>query len=230
MASRDRRDPTAVSRRSAPGSFARERDHYGSNWSMDPFAQFRRLSDQMERWFEGMTGARQGERSSSAITGTGFWAPEMETFLRDDQFVVRIDVPGLNKDEVNVEVTDDTLVIHGERQNSHEEERDGYYRSERTYGRFYREVALPEGALPESAQANYKDGVLEITVTAPPREVSKPRRVEVGGVTSRPDTERASGSGGDQPRGERASGQRAHSSPTSERVKANERNVPISGE
>jgi HSP20 family protein len=184
----------------------------------------------MERWFESATGPRSAARSSSDLTG-GFWAPELESFLRDDKFVVRLDVPGLNKDEVNVEVTDDTLVIHGERQNAHEEERDGYYRSERTYGRFYREVPLPEGALPETAQANYRDGVLEITVTAPPREVSRPRRVEIGGAASASGAGDSPGRSSEKSGNERSTGRATHpNSPTSERVMANERNVPVRGE
>lgn len=159
------------------------RDPYGSSGNWDPFSQFRRLSEQMDRWFDTMGVGRLGNRAPGmpdAAWGAAMWAPELETFLRDDQFVIRMDLPGLNKDEVNVEVTDDAVVIHGERQSTHEEDREGYYRTERSYGRFYREVPLPEGAEPETAKANYRDGVLEINVKAPPRQVNRPRRVEIG--------------------------------------------------
>jgi HSP20 family protein len=144
---------------------------------MDPVSQFRRLSEQMDRWFDAFGVGRTGDRSQG---GMNMWAPEMETFLRDDKFVIRVDLPGMTKDEVNVEVTDDSVVIHGERQQVHEENRDGFYRSERNYGRFYREVALPDGAQPDSAQANYRDGVLEVSLTVPPRELHRPRRIEIG--------------------------------------------------
>jgi HSP20 family protein len=183
MAYRDRKDTAGMPRRT-PGSPASPwRDPYGppsGGWTTDPVSQFRRLSDQMDRWFDAF-GMGRGDRAQSAGV-MNMWAPEMETFLRDDRFVVRVDLPGLTKDEVNVEVTDDSVVIHGERQQVHEEQRDGYYRSERNYGRFYREVPLPEGAQPDSAQANYRDGVLEVTMTVPPRELHRPRRIEIGGA------------------------------------------------
>ena len=188
MATRDRRDLQGMNRRTSGSSSAAPRDPYSSsgNW-LDPISQFRRLTEQMDRWFDTAGMGRTNNRMSGPNENQwamGMWAPELETFLRDDQFVVRMDLPGLNKDEVNVEVTDDSIVIHGERQQTHEEDRDGYYRSERNYGRFYREVQLPEGAQPESAKANYRDGVLEVSVTAPPRQVNRPRRVEIGGAAT----------------------------------------------
>ena len=196
MGYRDRRDASGMSRRPSGSSPTSWRDQYGSpNWNIDPVSQFRRLSDQMDRWFDSFGMGRSGERSESM----NVWAPEMEAFLRDDQFVVRIDLPGLTKDEVNVEVTDDSLLIHGERQQTHEENRDGYYRSERTYGRFYREVPLPDGAQPESAKANYRDGVLEVSVTVPPREVHRPRKIEIGSNTTESQERAATPSSASQP-------------------------------
>jgi HSP20 family protein len=187
MATRDRRDMQGMSRGTSSSSPA-TRDSYGSpTYGLDPFSQFRRFADQMDRWFDTVGMGRTNNRMAGAnenAPGMNLWAPEMETFLRDDQFVIRMDLPGLSKEQVNVEITDDSIVIHGERQKVHEEDRDGYYRSERSYGRFYREVQLPEGAQPESAKANYRDGVLEISVTAPPRQITRPRRVEIGSSTT----------------------------------------------
>ena len=180
MASRDRRDTENISRRGPQSSLSTWRDPYASSsWSADPFSQLRRLTDQMDRWFDQVAGRSFG-RSTGLGSSTDLWAPQIETFLRNDQFVIRVDLPGMNKDDVTVEVAEDRVVIQGQREQSEEENREGFYRSERTYGRFYREVPLPEGALPETAQANYRDGVLEITATAPPQEVSRPRRIEIG--------------------------------------------------
>jgi HSP20 family protein len=188
MATRERRDLQGMSRRSPGSSSPSTRDPYstsGAYW-LDPLSQFRRLSEQMDRWFDTMGVGRTNNRMAGmnenpwAPSAANMWAPELETFLREDQFVIRMDLPGLSKEDVNVEVTDDAIVIHGERQQTHEEERDGFYRSERNYGRFYREVQLPEGAQPETAKANYRDGVLEVSVTAPPRQLNRPRRVEIG--------------------------------------------------
>lgn len=187
MATRDRRDFQSMYRRPAGSSSSSSGDPYNSSGAwLDPLSQFRRLSEQMDRWFDTMGVGRTNNRMSGPNenpwieNAQNTWAPELETFLRDDQFVVRMDLPGVNKDDVNVEVTDDAIVIHGERQQTHQEERDGFYRSERSYGRFYREVQLPEGAQPDTAKANYRDGVLEISVTAPPRQLNRPRRVEIG--------------------------------------------------
>jgi HSP20 family protein len=183
MPSRDREDSQSLSRRS--GGLSKRTNDPFSDWSgmgsLDPFAQFRRLSDQMDRWFDAFGMGRPGNRMSSQ--GMGLWSPQLETFLRDDQLVIRVDLPGMNKDDVNVEVTEQSVIIHGEREHENKEEREGYYRSERSYGRFYREVPLPEGALTETAQANFRDGVLEVSIQAPPREVSQPRRVAIGGAT-----------------------------------------------
>jgi HSP20 family protein len=89
-------------------------------------------------------------------------------------------VPGLSKDDLSVEIGDDELTIQGERRYDQEEEREGVYRSERGYGRFCRVVPLPDGAVSESAKANFKNGVLEIVVQAPSHEARRGRRVEIG--------------------------------------------------
>jgi HSP20 family protein len=179
-----------MERRQSGSASPSTNDPYSSSgYWLDPLSQFRRLSEQMDRWFDtvgmGRTNNRlAGTNENPWARNANLWAPELETFLRDDQFVVRMDLPGLNKEDVNVEVADDAIVIHGERQQTHEEDRDGYFRSERSYGRFYREVQLPEGAQPETAKANYRDGVLEISVTAPPRQLKSPRRIEIGSTST----------------------------------------------
>ena len=81
---------------------------------------------------------------------------------------------------MSVEVTDEAITIHGERKREHEEEREGLYRSERSYGTFWRVIPLPEGAISEQAKANFRDGVLEITMPVPPASTSRGRRLEIG--------------------------------------------------
>jgi HSP20 family protein len=77
---------------------------------------------------------------------------------------------------VKVDVTDVAITIQGERRREHEEDREGYYRSERSYGSFYRTVPLPDGAMTDQAKATFKDGVLEIRMPAPPEQVTRGRR------------------------------------------------------
>jgi HSP20 family protein len=98
---------------------------------------------------------------------------------RGNELVVRADLPGVKPDDVTVEIGDDTITISGERQQEHKQESGGVYRFERTYGSFFREIPLPEGALVDRAKASFKDGVLEVTVPAPPEQVSRGRRLEI---------------------------------------------------
>jgi len=161
-------------------------------WSTDPFAVAQRLIGEMDRVFEnfgfgrhGMAPWSFGQRSRPAAGGQGLdwapWSPEVEVFKRGDQFVVRADLPGLTKDQVHVEVTDDAVTIQGERRQEHEDRREGYYHSERSYGSFYRSIPLPEGAQADKADANFKDGVLEVTMPAPRLAEHQGRRIEIKG-------------------------------------------------
>ena len=181
MATRERRETQEVARRETSSAPAM-RDPYArsGNWP-DSFHQFRRLSDYMDRWFDSLGLGRMSQRPGSFEGAwTGLWAPELETFMRGDQFIIRMDLPGLKADDVNVEVTDDSIRIHGERQQSHDDSQEGWYRSERSYGQFHREVLLPEGAQADTAKASFRDGVLEIAIKAPPRQAAKPRRIAIG--------------------------------------------------
>jgi len=137
-----------------------------------------RLADEMDRMFDGFELGRQWS-SGRREFGMESWAPEVEVFQKNNELVIKADLPGLKKDEVSVEVTDDAITIHGERKREHEEEREGLYRSERSYGTFWRVIPLPEGAISEQAKANFHDGVLEITLPAPPASTSKGRRLEI---------------------------------------------------
>jgi HSP20 family protein len=94
---------------------------------------------------------------------------------------VRADVPGLSKDDLTVEVGEDQLTIQGERKYDHEEEREGVYRSERSYGSFYRQIPLPSGVNAEEASADFRNGVLEITMPAPKRQQEGRRQLEIKG-------------------------------------------------
>ena len=166
-------------RREWRGSEIASRDPF-SLWGSDPFSMMRRFSDQMDRWFGDVGFDRDfGPWRGSKAGRMSLWSPQVEAAQRGDQFVVRVDLPGLKKNDVNVEVADNLLTIQGERRDEHEEDREGYYRSERSYGSFSRVIPLPEGAIAETAKASFKDGVLEVTVQAPPREVSRGRRVEI---------------------------------------------------
>ncbi len=169
----------------------RERESRGEvqRWgpsSGDPFEFMSRMSEEMDRTFDrlwrdfGLQRRRSwlpqglvGRRSRQDI-----WAPTIEAFQKGDKFVVRAELPGLKKDDVDVQLTDDALTIRGERREEREEEREGYFHSERAYGQFYRVIPLPEGVIGESAEASFRDGVLDVTMQAAPAE-TRGRKLEI---------------------------------------------------
>lgn len=167
-------------------NLTRRQQSYPSRFGNSPFSFMRRFSEEMDRLFEDfgfgsrglMPSFGRGAMSDFGEFGRGLWSPQIETFEREGQLVIRADLPGLSKDDVNVELTDDAITISGERHNENEEQREGYYRSERSYGSFYRQIPLPEGVNADDAQANFRDGVLEITLEAPQLKSQK-RRLEI---------------------------------------------------
>jgi HSP20 family protein len=108
------------------------------------------------------------------------WSPQTEVFERNNKLVIRADLPGLSKDDINIDVQDGQITIRGERKSEHEDKDKGYFRSERSYGAFYRSIPLPQGANIDQANANFQDGVLEITMPVPEKK-SSGRRLEIGG-------------------------------------------------
>ncbi len=148
-------------------------------WGRDvsPFRAMQRMADEMDRLFDDFGFGRRWLRPSWRETGAELWAPEVEVFQKNHELTIRADLPGLKREDVTVDITDNDVTIQGERKHEKEEEREGYYRSERGYGSFCRVIPLPEGAISEQAKANFKDGVLEITIPAPP--ASKGRRLEI---------------------------------------------------
>jgi len=164
----------------------------GSNLTT-PFTLMRRMADDMDRLFEnfglGSTGFRLSPVLSSGLerdlwsagsrTAEQAWTPQIETFRRGDKLVVRADLPGLDKDDVKVEIENGVLSISGERREQHEEDRDGYYRSERHYGQFYRALPVPEGVSDEQCEATFKDGVLEVTLPAPKEPDRRAKQIQI---------------------------------------------------
>jgi HSP20 family protein len=122
-----------------------------------------------------------------SLTKRGFFdsfSPEVDMFKRNGKLVITADLPGMSKDDVKVEITDDYVILEGERKYAHEENEEGVYRSERGYGEFRRQILLPEGAKPETALANFKNGVLEITIEVPSNSKNR-RRIQIHGKSEK---------------------------------------------
>ena len=140
----------------------------------NPFAFMRRITEEMDRAF--------GFRPEfEAPVYPALWVPEIEVFEREGKFFARVDLPGLTKEDVKVEATHDELTIEGERKIAKEEKAEGLYRSERSYGRFFRRIPIPEHVKGEEAVATFKNGVLEVEMPAIPIPEPKKRAVEVRG-------------------------------------------------
>ena len=149
----------------------------------NPFGMMRRFTKDMERLFNDFEEFRFSNFFADFAPfrmefDKAKWVPQIEVLQNNGQLLVRADLPGLTKDDVNVELTNDMLTISGERKEEKEEKREGYYRSERSYGSFYRELPLPEGAKTEDAAATFHNGVLEITMPVPKVETST-RKIEI---------------------------------------------------
>ena len=149
-----------------------------------PFGFMRRFATDMERLFEEFEGFR-----FPSLFGREFfpftrelehvgWVPEIEVLRTNGEFMVRADLPGMKKENVEGEINDNVLTLSGERKEEKEEKQEGYYRSERSYGTFYRQIPLPAGAKTDTAKAEFKDGVLEIRLAAP-QEEPQARRLEI---------------------------------------------------
>ena len=148
-----------------------------------PSRTLQRMADEMDRIFENFGFGRRWMSPFWSESSTDLWAPEIDVFQKNDQLTIQADLPGMKREDVSVEISEGAITIQGERKRETEEEREGVYRSERSYGSFYRVVPLPEGAIADEAKATFRDGVLQITMPAPP--ASKGRRLDITEETTR---------------------------------------------
>jgi HSP20 family protein len=150
----------------------------------EPASEVDSLQSDFNRFFEGFLGR--------PAAGSRRWAPAMDLSETDDSLVLRADLPGLDREDVSIEVKDNVLTVSGERRNEHQDERKGYHRIERSYGSFARSLTLPRGIDPASVSAGFDKGVLEVRIPKP----SEPEahRVEIG-------AEAIEGEGAEKPEG-----------------------------
>jgi len=105
------------------------------------------------------------------------WKPVVDIYDNDDSIVIKAELPGVNKEDINIDVKDRFLTLKGERSAENEVKEDKYHRKERTYGRFERVFTLPAEVDSDKIEADYKDGVLTITIPKP--EEQKPRQITI---------------------------------------------------
>jgi len=142
-----------------------------STWS--PFDRFSTLRDEMNRLFE-LTEPGFGGREDRLL---GVWNPTLDVYQDKDHVFVKCELPGMKKEDIEISLHEDTLSISGERKQEREVKEGDSYRSERFFGRFHRSVTLPVPVKPDHVTAQYKDGILAVTLAK--AEEAKAKHIEV---------------------------------------------------
>jgi HSP20 family protein len=139
----------------------------------EPFRELAALQNEMSRLihqgFGGQTGSLGGENT---------WLPALDVWETEGEIVVSVDLPGVDEDQVTIEVEDSMLTISGQRERENDVQEDRYYRFERRVGSFSRSITLPQGVSDVDINADFKDGVLDIHIPKP--EERKPKRIAIG--------------------------------------------------
>jgi HSP20 family protein len=160
---------------------------YYGGYGGGPLSMMRRLTDDMDRLFEsfglgrGFFGAPFGFGGAGLGGSQGtqtLWSPSVDVCEREGKFCVAVDLPGLKKEDVTVQIDNDAIVIQGQRSDERSTDEEGYYQRERSYGSFYRTIPLPEGANADQATATFRDGVLQIEMPST-QQLSRGRKLEI---------------------------------------------------
>jgi HSP20 family protein len=149
-------------------------------WSAPPFGLLRRFANEIDDLFGDFSLSRSPlwERAGFLTSPIEAGWPQIDMFESEGQFVVRADLPGLKKDDLDVQVTDNELIISGERKDEREEKKGNVFHSERSYGSFERRISLPEGTNPDDVSCTFNNGILEIRMKAS-EPATKGRRLEI---------------------------------------------------
>jgi HSP20 family protein len=143
----------------------------------DPARELDLLQGDMNRLFDTFFQGRG--LGAAASNGSRRWIPPMDLAETDEQLVLRADLPGLEREDLEIQVKDNVLTISGERRAEHEDRKEGYHRVERSFGRFSRSLDLPDGIDASAVTAEFNRGVLEVRIPKP--EERQPTKVQIGG-------------------------------------------------
>ena len=142
----------------------------------DPFRDLATPHDRVDRLFEDSLRGLRGSQWEEALEGTA-WAPAVDILEKDNEVVLRADLPGLDPKDVEIQVQNGTLTLRGERKFESDVKEDNFRRVERVHGSFVRSFSLPQSVDPEKVEAEYKNGVLEVKL--PKRPEAKPKQIKV---------------------------------------------------
>jgi len=145
-------------------------------WGLRRWLPVRTIDEQMEEMLDRFERVF-GMPLRRALVETRGWGPLVEMVDKEDEVLLKAELPGVEKGDIRVSVTGDVLTLEGERKQEAEVKEEDYYCCERSYGKFYREITLPAGINREKISSEYKDGVLEIHM--PKAEEAKPKEIEI---------------------------------------------------
>lgn len=145
--------------------------------SVDPWAPLARFRGEMDNLFERFFGDVWGTSMLESLPARLGWGPRIDLAESENEITVKAELPGVEPNEVSVDVIGNTLTIRGEKKQEKEEKRENYHCVERQYGSFHRSVQLPASVDPNKVEAVFKNGVL--TITMPKRPEAKAKRITV---------------------------------------------------
>jgi HSP20 family protein len=140
--------------------------------TIDPFREMLDLQRGINQLFDSSVG-----RTSNEGVGLSTWSPAVDIYEDDAAFIIKLELPEVTREDVKVNLHENTLSISGERRIENEDKREGYHRVERSYGQFYRSFTLPPNVNAEAINAQFKDGMLRLSI--PKKEEAKPKQIEV---------------------------------------------------
>src|SRR3982750_2315506 len=149
----------------------------------DPFRELNTLQNQMNRLFQDNFGGAPARQGDEFLT-TGAFVPPVDVYEDEHNIYVRLEVPGIDQNDLDIRMENNTLTVRGERKFNDEEKEENFHRIERRYGAFTRSFTLPNTVNPEDVKANYNNGVLEITLAK--RAEAKPKQIKVAVGTQAP--------------------------------------------
>ncbi|MFW6126467.1 MAG: Hsp20/alpha crystallin family protein [Chloroflexota bacterium] len=159
-------------------------ERWRPQWGLTPWRPFREL-EEMGRRFEDLFGRSLFPAVMRPWTReAGPWMPAIEVMEKDDNYVVKAELPGTKQEDIDVSVVGDSLVIRGEKRSESEVREEDYYTRECSYGSFSRSISLPSNANTGKIEASFEDGVLEITI--PETAEVKAKKVAVSPKKEKP--------------------------------------------
>ena len=142
--------------------------------SLDPFRHLTSIQERMNQIFEDALARSRGREEGLR---SGMWTPAVDIYESNDSVVVKAELPGVEKDQISVEVKDGILSLRGERKFEKEVKEESYHWIERSYGTFHRSFSLPSSVDEEKVTARMNDGVLEVDL--PKKEQAKPKQIRI---------------------------------------------------